>query len=114
MNERWFFMNDLVAEVRSNMYNNANQTNILKLEFDVNKKLKLGDIIEINLPKFLTQGNYIITDINYTSSNTEKWNITLRSSDVLENFIDLFREKEKQEIDDQIETVIISEYVEEK
>lgn len=37
MNERWFFMNDLVAEVRSNMYNNANQTNILKLEFDVNK-----------------------------------------------------------------------------
>lgn len=114
MNARWFFMNDLVAEVRSNMYNNANQTNILKLEFDVNKKLKLGDIIEINLPKFLTQGNYIITDINYTSSNIEKWNITLRSSDVLENFIDLFREKEKQEIDDQIETVIISEYVEEK
>ena len=114
MNERWFFTDDLVSEVRNLMSNNSNQTNILKLEFDKNKDLSIGDIIRVDLPKFLTQGEYIITDITFTHSNVENWNITLRSSDVLENFIDLFREKEKQEIDDQIETVIISEYVEEK
>ena len=68
----------------------------------------------MDLPKFLTQGEYIITDITFTHSNVENWNITLRSSDVLENFIDLFREKEKQENNEQVETVIISEYVEEK
>lgn len=114
MNERWFFADDLVSEVRSMMYNNSNQTNILKLEFDKNKNLSIGDIIRVDLPKFLTQGEYIITDITFTHSNVENWNITLRSSDVLENFIDLFREKEKQENNEQVETVIISEYVEEK
>ena len=114
MNERWFFADDLVSEVRSMMYNNSNQTNILKLEFDKNKDLSIGDIIRVDLPKFLTQGEYIITDITFTHSNVENWNITLRSSDVLENFIDLFREKEKQENNEQVETVIISEYVEEK
>lgn len=114
MNERWFFTDDLVSEVRNLMSNNSNQTNILTLEFDKNKNLNIGDIIRVNLPKFLTQGNYIITDIVFTHSNVENWKIALRSSDVLENYIDLFREKEKQEIDDQIETVIISEYVEEK
>lgn len=114
MNERWFFADDLVSEVRSMMYNNSNQTNILKLEFDKNKDLSIGDIIRVDLPKFLTQGEYIITDITFTHSSVENWNITLRSSDVLENFIDLFREKEKQENNEQVETVIISEYVEEK
>ena len=114
MNERWFFVDDLVSEVRSMMYNNSNQTNILKLEFDKNKNLSIGDIIRVDLPRFLTQGEYIITDITFTHSNVENWNITLRSSDVLENFIDLFREKEKQENNEQVETVIISEYVEEK
>lgn len=114
MNERWFFADDLVSEVRSLMSNNSNQTNILTLEFDKNKYLEIGDILKVDLPKFLTQGDYIITDIVYVHSNIENWKITLRSSDVLENFIDLFREKEKQEINSQIETVIISEYIEEK
>ena len=93
---------------------NSNQTNILTLEFDKNKNLNIGDVVSINLPKFLTKGNYIITDIVYIYSNVEIWKITLRSADILENYIDLFREKEKQEINEQIETVIISEYVEEK
>lgn len=114
MNERWFFIDDLVAEVRSLMFNNSNQTNILTLEFDEDKELTIGDVIRVDLPKFLTEGDYIITDIIYSHSNVENWLITLRSADVLENFIDLFREKESQENEEQIDTVIISEYVEEK
>lgn len=114
MNERWFFSDNLVTEVRSLMSINSNQTNILTLEFDKNKNLNIGDIVNIDLPKFLTKGKYIITDIVYIYSNVETWEITLRSSDILENYINLFREKEKQEINEQIETVVISEYVEEK
>lgn len=114
MNERWFFIDDLVTEVRSLMFNNSNQTNILTLEFDENKQLKIGDVIRVDFPNFLTQGDYIITDITYRHANVENWKIILRSADILENYIDLFREKEKQEINEQIETVIISEYVEEK
>ncbi len=114
MNERWFFIDDLVTEVRSLIFNNSNQTNILTLEFDENKQLKIGDVIRVDFPNFLTRGDYIITDITYRHANVENWKIILRSADILENYIDLFREKEKQEINEQIETVIISEYVEEK
>lgn len=114
MNERWFFIDDLVTEVRSLMYNNSNQTNILTLEFDENKNIKIGDVVSANLPKFLIKGDYIVTDITYTHSSVDNWKITLRSADVLENYIDLFRQKEKQEINEQIETVIISEYLEER
>lgn len=114
MNERWFFIDDLVTEVRSLMYNNSNQTNILTLEFDENKQLKIGDVIRVDFPNFLTQGDYIITDITYRHANVENWKIILRSADILENYIDLFREKEKQEINEQIDTVVISEYIEEK
>lgn len=114
MNERWFFNDDLVSEIRSKMYNNSNQTNILSLEFDKDQNLKLGDVIKVDLPNFLAQGNYIITDIVYTYSKVKKWKISLRSSDILENYVDLFREKEKQEIDEQIDTVMLSDYIEEK
>ncbi len=114
MNQRWFFADDLVAEVRSMMSNNSNQTNILTLEFDKNKDLKIGDIINVNLPKFLIQGEYIITDIVYTHSSIENWKISLRSADVVENYIDIFREKDKQEINEQIDTIMLSDYVEEK
>lgn len=114
MNERWFIEDDLITEIKSLMFNNSNQTNIMALEFDEDKKLSIGDIIKVNLPRFLTIGDYIITDITYRHANVENWIITLRSSDVLENYIDLFREKEKQEINEQLETVTISEYLEEK
>lgn len=114
MNERWFFSDDLVSEIRSLMSNNSNQTNILTLKFDKNKNLNIGDIIRVNLPKFLIQGDYIITDIVYTHSNIENWKISLRSADILENYIDLFREKDKQEINEQIDTIMLSDYIEER
>lgn len=113
MNERWFIEDDLITEIKSLMFNNSNQTNILTLEFDKDKNLNIGDVIKVNLPNFLTVGDYIITDINYTHTNVDNWKIALRSAAILENYIDLFREKEKQEINEQLETVTISEYLEE-
>lgn len=113
MNDRWFFDDDLIEEARNMMSINSNQTNIVKLELDVDHNLKIGNIIRLDLPNFFTQGNFIITDITYTKSTIEKWLISLRSSDVLENYIDLFREKQVQEnSDEEYSTTILSEFVE--
>lgn len=114
MNERWFFDNELIDEVRSMMSINSNQTNIVKLEFDYNHNLQIGDVVKLDLPNFFTQGDFIITDIAYSKSNVENWIITLRSSDVLENYIDLFREKQAQEANTQEYSIMLAEYVEEK
>lgn len=115
MNDRWFFMQDLVDEVRNLMTNISNQANILKLEFDKDYNLELGNLVKINLPNFFAVGDYIITDINKSfEKKVRNWKVTLRSSDVFDNFIDLFREKQTQEIDEQVKSIIISEYVEEK
>lgn len=114
MNERWFFDNELIDEVRSMMSINSNQTNIVKLEFDYNHNLQIGDIIKLDLPNFFTQGDFIITDISYKKSSVENWLITLRSSDVLENYIDLFREKQAQEANTQEYSIMLAEYIEEK
>lgn len=114
MNGRWFFDTELIDEARSMMSVNSNQTNIVKLEFDYDHSLKMGNIIFLDLPNFFTQGNFIITDITYTKSTIGKWLITLRSSDVLENYIDLFREKQAQESDEQEFSVMFAEYIEEK
>ena len=114
MNNRWFFDDELIDEVRSMMSINSNQTNIVKLELDVDHNLKIGNIVRLDLPNFFTKGDFIITDINYSKSSVEKWIITLRSSDVLENYIDLFREKQSQETDEQEYSIMLAEYVEEK
>ena len=114
MNNRWFFDNELIDEVRSMMSINSNQTNIVKLELDVDYNLQIGNIIRLDLPNFFTKGDFIITDKNYSKSNVENWIITLRSSDVLENYIDLFREKQEQETNEQEYSIMLSEYIEEK
>lgn len=114
MNGRWFFDDELIDEVRSMMSINSNQTNIVKLELDKNYNLQVGNIIKINLPNFFTKGDFIITDISYSKSDVENWIITLRSSDVLENYIDLFREKQSQETDEQNYSIMLAEYIEEK
>ena len=114
MNNRWFFETDLIDEVKSMMSINSNQTNIVKLEFDYDYKLKIGNILNLDLPNFFTKGDFIITDITYSKSSIEKWIIILRSSDVLENYIDLFREKQSQESEEQEYSIMLAEYVEEQ
>lgn len=114
MNSRWFFLDDLITEVKGMMYNNSNQTNLLKLKFDKDKSIRVGDIIDVNLPDFLAKGTYIVTDIAYSKTQTQLWTISVRTTDVLENFIDLFRADKKQENIKQAETIVLSEYVEEK
>ena len=115
-NEKWTTLSQLISYARSLMTQNSNTINQITLEYDINPNLKIGDIVEINTPNFYTQGKFAVKDITYTFCNEieQKWQITLKSTDLISTYIDMFRPAEKEENADNINTVILSEFVEEK
>ena len=114
-NEKWTTLNQLVNYARSLMTQNSNVVNAVQLEYDINPNLKVGDIIDIQLPSFYTEGSFAVKEINYTYTNEieQNWKITLKSADLVSTYIDLFRPAETEETEDKIDTVILSEFIEE-
>ena len=114
-NKKWTTLNQLVNYARSLMVQNSNTVNTVQLEYDINPKLKIGDIVYIQLPSFYTEGSFAVKEINYTYTNEieQNWKITLKSADLVSTYIDLFRPAEVEETEDKIDTVILSEFVEE-
>ena len=78
--------------------------------------MKIGDIVEINNPDFYIQGKFAVKDISYTFNNElqQDWKMTLKSTDLISTYIDMFRPVEKEESQENINTVILSEFVEEQ
>ena len=115
-NEKWSTLPQLISYARSLMTQNSNIVNQVVLDYDVNPNLKIGDIVEINTPNFYIQGKFAVKDISYTFHNEieQNWHITLKSTDLISTYIDMFRPNEKEENADNINTVILSEFVEEK
>ena len=114
-NEKWITLNQLVNYARSLMIQNSNTVNTVQLEYDKNPNLKIGNIVNIELPSFYTEGNFAVKEINYTYTNEieQNWKITLKSADLVSTYIDLFRPVETEETEEKIDTVILSEFVEE-
>lgn len=114
-NEKWTTLTELITYARSLMVQNSNTVNTVKLEYDVNPNLNVGDIIDIQLPSFYTEGNFAVKEINYTYINDieQNWKITLKSADLISTYIDLFRPTETEETENKIDTVILSEFIEE-
>lgn len=115
-NAKWTTLSQLIAYARSLMTQNSNVVNQVTLKYDVNPNLKIGDIVEINASNFYIQGKFAVKDITYTFCNEieQNWQITLKSTDLISTYIDMFRPAEKEENADNINTVILSEFVEEK
>lgn len=115
-NETWTTLTQLISYARSLMTQNSNTVNQVSLEYDIEQNLKIGDIIEINEPDFYIQGKYAVKDISYTYNNEieQNWQITVKSSDLISSYIDMFRPAEQEESEDTINTVILSEFVEEQ
>lgn len=115
-NEKWTSLPQLISYARSLMIQNSNIVNQVSLEYDINPKLKIGDIVEINEPNFYIQGKFAVKDINYSFSNEieQNWKITVKSTDLISTYIDMFRPAEQEESEDTINTVILSEFIEEK
>lgn len=115
-NDKWTTLPQLISYARSLITQNSNTINQVTLEYDQNPNLELGNIITINKPEFYIQGKFTVKDIEYKYNNKldEIWKITVKSTDLISSFIDLFRPVEKEENQKNIDTVILSEFIEEQ
>lgn len=115
-NERWTSLQQLTIYARSLMTQNSNTVNQVLLEYDNNPNLKVGDIVQIQASNFYIKGLFVVKDISYTYYNEteQNWQITVKSTDFISTYIDMFRPLEKEENQNKIDTVILSEFVEEK
>ena len=115
-NETWTTLTQLISYARSLMVQNSNTVNQVAIKYDVDPQLKIGDIIEINAPSFYIQSKFAVKDITYTYKNEleQNWQITVKNSDLISSYIDMFRPSEQEENEDTINTVIISEFIEEQ
>lgn len=114
-NEQWTTEKQLIEYARSLIIDNSNIINTVDLSFDKNPDLRLGDIIQINTPEFYIDGNFAVTDIkyNYINDENQTWNITVKNADFVSTYIDLFRPLEQQQDENNINTMILSEFIEE-
>lgn len=114
-NEKWTTVNQLIDYARSLMTMNTNTVNQVTLKYDVNQNLKVGDIVEIDESDFYIKGRFAVKEITYTYANDieQNWTILLKNADLNSTFIDMFRPQQKQENQEKIDTVILSEFIEE-
>ena len=113
----WFTVEELIEYVRSKFTVNNKYTNQINIKYDKENDIKVGDRIEIDLPEYFTAGNFVVTGISETTEklNPTQYNLELRNTNLLENFIDLFRSSsdiEEQESQTEMEYVV--EYAEEE
>lgn len=102
MNEQWKTLDELQIIGDAYIKANSSQSDKISLLLDENYGLEVGDIIQIERPSFLIDGFYIITDILETHKNNRynQYKITLRNSNYFESYVDLFRSKETEEIEE--------------
>jgi hypothetical protein len=98
MGEQWKTHNQLLEIANSYMRKNTTEADQIKINVDKDIKLNVGNLVKINKECFLINNLYIVTDkINIYEDNVYKWNYVLRNTNVLENYVDLFRAKETEE-----------------
>ena len=111
MNEQWKTYPELIEIANSYINNGITKIDQIKIKIDKDYNLKVGDIVEINKPKFFTIGKYVITDLTTTMYSTvKKQELTLRNSNYLENYIDLFRASETEESESKTYNEVINNY----
>ena len=115
VNERWFTLPSLTNYARNLLTEDTNNVNTVVLKFDKNPKLKMGDLINIQLPDFYVQGNFAVTKIEYSYMNEieQSWVITVQNSEIITSYIDIFRPAQVQETEAQENSLVISEFTEE-
>lgn len=115
VNQGWFTVNELIDYVRSVFLINNKYTNQIILRYDRKNDIAIGDRIDINLPEYFTEGIFIVTAINESkeANNPTNYSVELRNTNLLENFIDLFRKSSDiEEQDSQVEMEYVIEYSE--
>lgn len=113
--EAWFTLSELTNYARNILVENENVINTISLKYDKNQNLKIGDIVDIRLLDFYCRGKYAVSKIKYSyfNENEQIWEITLKSSNIVSSYIDIFRPSQPQETETQEASLIISEFSEE-
>ena len=113
----WFTIDELIDYVRSTFLINNKYTNQITLKYDKENDIVIGDRIDFNLPEYFTEGIFIVTAINESKegNNPTNYSVELRNTNLLENFIDLFRSSSDiEEQDSQVEMEYVVEYSEDE
>lgn len=113
----WFTVDELVDYVRSTLKNNEKYTNQINIKYNETNDIELGDKLTFNLPEYFVEGDFIVTSIkaNKEWCSPFMYDVELRNTNLLENFIDLFRSSSDiEEQQSQVELEYVIEYVEEE
>lgn len=112
LNEKWFTDEELIDYINNLFVNNNKNTNEITIVCDEDNNIKIGDRIIFNLPEYLVEGNFVVTDIKKSKQDNNPfiYTITLRNTGLLDNYIDLFRPEEQEEQEEQIKIEYIVEY----
>lgn len=98
MNEQWKTYDEIIDIANSYIKKNTSKVEQVKLNVDKDIDVQVGDTIKINKPFFLIDDVYIVTDKNIIfDNNITIWQFTLKNTNILENYVDLFRASEKEE-----------------
>lgn len=113
MNEQWKTIPELQEIAVSSITNNLSNECEIEMRLDNDNGLKIGDLFKIDKGIFLIDGLYVITSIReQNKKNDTEYTITLKNTNMLDNFIDIFRSTEEQQPDDKVYNVAVIDYVE--
>jgi hypothetical protein len=114
MNEQWKSYQELLEIANSYIKINDSKIEQVKLKMDADNNLEIGDTVKINKGYFLIDDIYIITDKTLVyDNNVKSYSYTLRNTNILENYVDLFRANETEEQENKNVSLITSSYNEE-
>lgn len=115
MGGQWKTYDEIIDIANSYIKENVSKVEQVVLRLDKDPNADVGDTININKPSFLIEGTYIVTDTNISyDSNVTTWQLTLRNTNILENYVDLFRNKEEEKLEEKNYNLITSDYSEDK
>ena len=113
-NELWLTYDEVLEISKSYIGNNNVNVEKVNMLTDNENNLKVGDIITIDKPGFLTNGDFVITDKKRKYyDNVDQWEFVLNNTNILESYIDLFRATEEQEDAEQKYSLVTGNYVNE-
>lgn len=114
-NDKWTTWSELSDYARNLIVQNTNLINEIKLHFTKSIDLKIGDIIEIKMPNYYTEGFFAVTEIEKAYINDDEIEVTVvvKNSNFVSTYIDMFRPEEKEEDENIIDTILIGTYSEE-
>lgn len=111
MNEQWKTYEELIDIANSLIRKDDVNVELIEIKTDIENDFNVGDIIKVDKPSFLSKGNFIITDKKRRyGDNVNSWIFSMRNTNILESYIDLFRATEQEEMQIKLYNLISSDY----